>query len=144
MTDDPSSPSIVRVELGPRTYDILIAARLLGDAGKHIKPLTTRARVFVLTDTNVAELHLVTLEQGLAKHELEATVRIVAPGEATKNLTELGNTLDWLISAGAGRDDVLIAFGGGVIGDLAGLAAALMKRGMVFVQVPTTLAGASR
>ena len=83
---------------------------------------------------------MVTLEtRPRQAHGITATVRILSAGEATKSLIELGNTLDWLISAGASRDDVLIAFGGGVIGDLAGLAAALMKRGMIFVQVPTTL-----
>lgn len=139
MNEDPSSPASVHVDLGARSYDILIGQGILANAGTHIEPHCTRKAVFVLTDETVASMHLVALEKGLAKAGISATARVVPAGESTKSLTQLEATLDWLLQAGANRDDVLIAFGGGVIGDLAGLAASLMKRGMRFIQIPTTL-----
>lgn len=129
----------VRVELGTRSYDILIGSGLLADAGKLIAPLASQPRVFVVTDETVAGLHLAGLEAGLAGAGLRVNTRTLAAGEATKSMRELEGVLDWLIGAGAGRDDILIALGGGVIGDLAGFAASTMKRGMKFIQIPTTL-----
>ena len=132
-------PLRVTVDLGDRGYDILIGNGLLAGLGGWVKPFARQGRVFVLSDEIVWSLHGETLQQGLAEDGLSAVALTVAPGEATKNWRQLGDVLDWLLAAGAGRDDVLVAFGGGVVGDLAGLAAALMKRGMKLVQVPTTL-----
>ncbi len=129
----------VRVALGPRSYDIVIGAGVLARAGNWIGPLAKRARVFVLTDQTVAKAHLPTLEAGLGRSGLSVSTRALAPGEATKSMAELDAALSWLFVEGANRDDLLIALGGGVVGDLAGLAASLMKRGMGFVQIPTTL-----
>ena len=134
-----TEPTRVRVDLGSRGYDILIGANLLARAGEWLQPVIKQPRVYVLSDETVWQLHGETLKAGLAKAGVSTIERILAPGEATKNWTQLGETLDWLMQQGAGRDDVLIAFGGGVIGDLTGLAASLLKRGMQFVQVPTTL-----
>ena len=139
MSEDPSSPASFTVELGTRSYDIHIGHGILAEAGSFLAPVLKRDSVFVLTDETVARLHLDALEKGLATADICAKVRIIPAGEASKCLTELDATLDWLLQAGANRDDVLIAFGGGVIGDLTGLAASLMKRGMGFVQIPTTL-----
>ncbi|MEO9971626.1 MAG: 3-dehydroquinate synthase [Hyphomonadaceae bacterium] len=129
----------VHVGLGQRSYDILIGPGLLGDAGTLLQPFLSGQRVFVVTDENVAILHLEALEAGLKRAGITTNTRTVPAGEATKSIAQLDDILGWLIGAGANRDDVLIALGGGVIGDLTGLAASLMKRGMHFVQVPTTL-----
>ncbi len=129
----------VRVELGSRSYDILIGPGLLQRAGELIKPLTDRSRVFVVVDAIVAALHLKTLAGGLAAAGLEPIALEVAPGEGSKSMTSLESVLDRLIAKGAERDDLILAFGGGVVGDLTGLAAGLLKRGARFVQIPTTL-----
>ena len=129
----------VRVELGDRAYDILIGEGVLAGAGAIIAPLAGRPRAFVLTDSNVAGLHLGTLTASLERAGLKALTHVVAPGEGSKSWDSLGVVLNWLIGQGAGRADVLVALGGGIVGDLGGLAAGLMKRGMRFVQVPTTL-----
>jgi len=129
----------VRVELGPRSYDILIGQGLIAAAGAHIAPLVNRTRVFVISDETVAGLYFETLTTGLKDASLSADLFTVPAGEASKSLNNLEAALDWLIDKGANRDDVLIALGGGVVGDLAGLAASLMKRGMKLVQIPTSL-----
>ena len=134
-----TEPTKVRVELGTRSYDILIGADLIARSGQLIAPFTKQDRVFVLSDETVWSLHGEALQTGLATGGLTGLQKVLPAGESTKNWALLGETLDWLLEHGAGRDDVLIAFGGGVIGDLTGLAASLMKRGMQFVQVPTTL-----
>ena len=129
----------VRVDLGARSYDILIGAGLLAEAPARLAPHLNRQRVFIVTDETVATLHLNTLEESLTKAGIKTNTRTLPAGEATKSIAQLDAILGWLIGAGANRDDVLIALGGGVIGDLTGLAASLMKRGMKFVQIPTTL-----
>ena len=139
MPPAPPSNTTVRVDLGDRSYDILIGSGLIEAAGAHLLPFVSGSRVFVVTDENVAALHLASLEAGLKAAGLSANTRTLEAGEATKSMSELSALLDWLMGAGATRDDVLIALGGGVIGDLTGLAASLMKRGMRFVQIPTTL-----
>lgn len=139
MPDPSHYRQTVRVDLGDRSYDILIGPRLLEQAGPLLAPMVSRPRVFVVTDENVAALHLGALESGLQKAGLTANTRTLPAGENTKSMAELDALLGWLIGAGANRDDVLLALGGGVIGDLTGLAASLMKRGMKFVQIPTTL-----
>ncbi len=138
MPDIPS-PTTVRVELGARAYDIIIGDGLLPNIGDWVSPLARRPRVFVLSDETVWGLHGAALQAGLQQAGLSSDVMTVPAGEQTKNWDQLGDVLNWLIGAGAGRDDLLLAFGGGVVGDLTGLAAALMKRGMVLVQIPTTL-----
>lgn len=134
-----SSRQRVRVDLGARSYGIEIGPGLLAEAGTRLSPFLSRERVFVVTDETVARLHLPALTRGCAAAGLSVDVFRIAPGEASKSFAVLERVLDWLLSAGAGRDDVLVAFGGGVVGDLAGLAASMMKRGMALVQVPTTL-----
>ncbi len=132
-------PTIVRVDLGRRSYDIAIGENILAQIGNRLTPFVKRRRVFILSDETVWALHGDALEAGLQTTGLTSAVMIVAAGEQTKNWDQLGELVNWLLDAGADRDDVLLAFGGGVVGDLTGLAASLMKRGMRFVQVPTTL-----
>ena len=129
----------VRVDLGARSYPIHIGNEIISQAGKSIAPLVSTRRAFVVTDETVADLHLSALKASLADAQLTPFVIILPPGEATKNFDNLELVLDFLLEAEAERDDVLVAFGGGVIGDLTGLAAGMMKRGMKFVQIPTTL-----
>ncbi len=129
----------VRVELGARSYDIEIGQGLLAQAGEKVKPLLARDRVFVVADRRVAELHRAALEAGLCAAGISSDWVLVEPGEASKSMASLERVCDALIVAGCERDDVVVAFGGGVIGDLTGLAAGLIKRGARFVQVPTTL-----
>lgn len=134
-----SDPTTVRVELGDRSYDILIGDDLLARAGALVRPFAAQSRVFVISDETVWRLHGDRLTAGLAAAGLEVIETVLAAGEGAKNWVQLGEVLDGLLARGAGRDDILMAFGGGVIGDLTGLAASLLKRGMRFVQVPTTL-----
>ena len=134
-----TEPNRVRVELDERSYDILIGGRLLARAGALMQPFLKQPRVFVLSDETVWALHGETLIAGMKAANVSVHEKVLPAGEGTKNWALLSAALDWLLQAGAGRDDVLIAFGGGVIGDLTGLAASLLKRGMQFIQVPTTL-----
>ena len=127
------------VALGDRSYSILIGGGLLGQAGRHLRPLLPRPRTVIVTDETVAGLHLQTLRNGLAAAGIEAEAVVLPPGEATKSMAHLGDLVERLLDLKVERDDLIIAFGGGVIGDLAGFAAAVSRRGIGFVQVPTTL-----
>ena len=139
MADTLSETKRVRVELDERSYDILIGPSLLQKAGELLSGIVRQPRVFVLTDETVGGLHGKTLTDSCERAGIATKVKAVAPGEGSKSWETLGEVLDWLLVEGAGRDDVLVALGGGIVGDLAGVAASLMKRGMKFVQVPTTL-----
>ena len=127
----------VRVELGRRSYDIHIGADLLDRTGEFIAPLLSRPRLAVITDENVAALHLPRLEAALSG--VEVSTLTLPAGEATKCWAGLERTVEWLIERRIGRDDLVLALGGGVIGDLAGFAAAILRRGVRFVQIPTSL-----
>lgn len=129
--------SIVRVELGARAYDVHVGRGLLARAGALVGPLLRLPRVFVVTERRVAALHLAALRAGLGDISVEALE--LEPGEATKGWAGLGHVVEWLLDARAERGDVVVALGGGVIGDLAGFAAAILRRGVRFVQVPTSL-----
>lgn len=129
----------VRVDLGARAYDILVGHGALTELGPRLALLVKRPRAFVLTDETVMRHHKARLETAVAGAGIKLDWLTLPPGEQTKTFAQLGHVLDWLLAGGADRGDVLIAFGGGVIGDMGGLAASLMKRGMGFVQVPTTL-----
>jgi 3-dehydroquinate synthase len=129
----------VHVDLGERSYDILIGTDLLRRSGTLIAPFLTRRRVAVITDETVAALHLGALIAGLSEAGIEAAALALPAGEATKNWAELQHCVEWLLDQRVERDDMVIAFGGGVIGDLAGFAAAIMRRGVDFIQIPTTL-----
>ena len=129
----------LRVDLGERGYDILIGPGLLSEAGRHIAPLLRRKRVAVLTDETVAGLHLETLRAGLAAEGIEMVSLALPAGEATKGWPQFTRAVEWLLEQKVERADVVVAFGGGVIGDLAGFAASVLRRGVRFVQIPTTL-----
>ncbi len=129
----------LRVELGERSYDILIGEGLLGQAGQLMSNLAIRGRVAVLTDENVAALHLETLRHGLSAAGIEMVSLALPAGEATKSWPHFSRAVDWLLEQRVERGDVVVALGGGVIGDLAGFAAAVLRRGVRYVQIPTSL-----
>ena len=129
----------LRVELGARGYDIVIGPGLLAEAGAHIAPLLRRKRVVVLTDETVASLHLEALRDGLAAEGIEMVSLALPAGEATKSWPQFSRAVEWLLEQKVERSDVVVALGGGVIGDLAGFAAAVLRRGVRFVQIPTSL-----
>ena len=129
----------VNVALGERSYDIIISDGLLAHAGRTIAPLLARPVTAIVTDENVAHHHLKTLTDSLDQAGVKHTSIIVPAGEQTKSYTRLAQVCDDIIAAGMERNDHIIAFGGGVIGDLAGFAAAIVRRGIGFIQIPTSL-----
>lgn len=129
----------VRVELAERAYDIQVGEGLLPRAGALIAPYLHRSRVAVLTDETVAGLHLDTLREGLSAQGIAMSALALPPGEATKGWPQFERAVEWLLDEKVERRDVVVALGGGVIGDLAGFAAAVLRRGVRFVQIPTSL-----
>lgn len=129
----------VEVGLGERAYDILIGPGLLSRAGAEISRRLPGTRAAVVTDENVASAHLATLAAGLASGGIQHAAITLPPGEKTKSFAHLEEVVDGVLAAKLERGDLVIALGGGVIGDLAGFAAGIARRGMNFVQVPTSL-----
>ena len=129
----------VHVSLGARSYDVRIGSGLTARAGLEIAPLLRRKRVAVVTDENVGALHLEALTAALAAEGIATTALTLPAGEATKGWPEFTRTVEWLLEQKIERKDIVIAFGGGVIGDLVGFAAAVLRRGVRFVQIPTSL-----
>jgi 3-dehydroquinate synthase len=127
----------VPVALHDRSYRIQIGAGLLSTAAERLSALTKARRIPVVTDAHVAERHLPALVAGLSGFEVVPI--IVQPGEGSKSFAELERLIDALLGLEMKRSDVVLALGGGVIGDLTGFAASIVKRGMNFIQVPTTL-----
>ncbi len=130
---------IVHVALGERAYDVHVGPGLLGRSGALIAPLLRRPRVVVVSDENVASLHLESLRNGLAINDISMESLVLPAGESTKSWPHLERTVGWLLDQKVERNDIVIALGGGVIGDLVGFAAAILRRGVRFVQVPTSL-----
>ncbi len=132
--------STIHIDLAERSYNIHVGAGLLARAGDLIAPFAPSRRVFVVTDKTVAKHHGAALEAALQSAGLELVKLVkLKPGEDAKSYKGLQEVLGKLLGAGIGRRDLVIAFGGGVIGDLAGFAAGIVKRGVDFVQIPTTL-----
>jgi 3-dehydroquinate synthase len=129
----------LRVKLGTRGYDILVGSGLLGEAGALIAPVVRQKRAIIVTDENVAKLHLARLETGLDASGIAHRAIVLPPGEATKDFAHFSKLCDDVLALGIERGTPLIALGGGVIGDLTGFAAATLLRGLDYVQVPTTL-----
>jgi 3-dehydroquinate synthase len=129
----------IRVALGARSYDVMIEAGALARAGSRIAPLLKRPWVPVVTDSHVAALHLPAFTAALDAAGIAHDTLVLDPGEATKGWTGLAQLTEWLVARGIERSDFVIALGGGVIGDLVGFAASIVKRGCGFIQIPTTL-----
>jgi 3-dehydroquinate synthase len=130
---------VVQVALAERAYDIVIGRGLLASLGTRIKALRPGARLAIVTDETVARHHLAGAEAALKSAGLEAARIVVPVGEGSKSYATFETVCEAIIAARIERGDLVIAFGGGVIGDLAGFAAACVRRGLDFVQVPTTL-----
>lgn len=131
--------TIVTVELGPRSYDILIGRDIIDAAGRQIAERLPGARMAIVTDENVADHHLRPLTQSLEAAGVEHVAIVVPPGEGSKSFAALETVLEALLEARIERSDAVLALGGGVVGDLAGFAAGTVLRGIRLVQVPTTL-----
>jgi len=129
----------VHVALGTRAYDVRIGPGLLADAAALLAPLLRRPRVTVVTDVHVAALHLEPLRARLETAGIAVEALVLPAGEATKSWARLEEVCGWLLRQRVERRDVVVALGGGVIGDLVGFAAAILRRGVRFVQIPTTL-----
>lgn len=129
----------VNVPLPGREYDVRIGEGLLARAGAEISPLLHRPRVAVVSDETVAAAHLATLESALAAEGIAMVALTLPPGESTKGWPQFTRTVEWLLDQKVERRDVVVALGGGVIGDLVGFAAAVLRRGVRFVQIPTSL-----
>ncbi len=129
----------VPVKLGDRSYDILIGAGLIDQAGREIAKRAKSVRVAIVTDETVAGLHLDRLTRSLSAAGIDSTAILVAPGEKSKGFATLETVTNAILAARLERGDIVVAFGGGVIGDLAGFAAGIARRGMGLIQMPTSL-----
>lgn len=140
MTVQSRSPErLVHVPLGDRAYDILIGPGLLARAGGEITSRLKGRKAAIITDENVAPLYLEALMDGLQTDGIEAVSLTLPAGEKTKSFDHLATVCDMVLAARIERNDAVIALGGGVIGDLAGFAAGIVRRGVRFVQIPTSL-----
>src|SRR5712672_2323635 len=128
----------VKVALGPRAYDIVIGRGLLASLGRRLQALKPGAKAAIVTDANVEKLLLAAAQSGLAA-DVPATHISVPPGEGSKSFAMFERVCEALIAAKLERGDVVVALGGGVVGDLAGFCAAAVRRGLDYVQVPTSL-----
>ena len=133
------TPRIVHVALGPRAYDIVVAPGLIEDAGRHIGALAPGAACAIVTDAHVATNHLAALQRSLDAAQVRHEAIVVPPGEGSKCWREFEGVCDAILAARLERGDLVVALGGGVVGDLAGFAAASVRRGMRLVQMPTSL-----
>ncbi len=134
-----NEPIVVQVALAERAYDIVIGRGLLASLGARTKALRPGARTVIVTDENVAKAHLAAAEASLASAGIESSAIVVPPGEGSKNIATFERVCEAIIAARIERGDLAVALGGGVIGDLAGFASSCVRRGLDFVQVPTSL-----
>jgi 3-dehydroquinate synthase len=132
-------PAIVRVALGARSYDIFIGCGLLALLGEKIARVRPHAKIAIVSDETVARHHLASTLAAVQAAGLEASSIVVPPGEGSKSFAVFQRLCEDLLAHRIERGDLVVALGGGVIGDLAGFAAAVARRGIDYVQVPTTL-----
>jgi 3-dehydroquinate synthase len=132
-------PATVRVALGTRSYDIVIGRGLIASLGTRISALRPGAKVAIVTDDNVARVAIDVVEAALAGGGIASSRVIVPAGEGAKSFRVFEQACEQVIAAHIERDDLVLALGGGVIGDLAGFVASVVRRGLDYVQVPTTL-----
>ena len=130
---------MVQVALAERAYDIVIGRGLLASLGARIKALRPGAKIAIVTDETVAKHHLAAAEAALKSAGIDSSRIVVPQGEGSKSYATFETVCETIIAARIERGDLVVALGGGVIGDLAGFAAASVRRGLDFVQVPTTL-----
>ena len=132
-------PIVVPVALGARAYDLVIGRGLIASLGERVAALRPDAKVAIVTDATVAKHHLPAAEAALTSARLESSAIVVPEGEGSKSYATFETVCEAIVAAHIERGDLVVALGGGVIGDLAGYAAASVRRGLDFVQVPTTL-----
>jgi 3-dehydroquinate synthase len=133
------TPLAIPVGLGDRAYEVLIGPGLLDRAGRHLAPFLPRCRTAVVTDRHVADHHGERLAAALEAGGISVDMIVLEPGEGSKSFDGLASLTDQLLALGLDRGDAIVAFGGGVVGDLTGFAAAVYKRGIDFIQIPTSL-----
>jgi 3-dehydroquinate synthase len=133
------SSVLIPVALGPRGYDIVIGRGILAEVGKRIAALRPGASAAIISDRTVAAHHLAAAEESLRRAGVRSMSVVIPPGEGSKSWPTFEHTCESLIAGRIERGDVVVALGGGVVGDIAGFAAAVVRRGIDFVQVPTTL-----
>jgi len=134
-----AEPELVQVGLGARSYDIVIGRGLIGSLGARIAALRPGAKTFIVTDENVARHLLPTATRTLDGAKVRHDAIVVPPGESSKSFPVFERVCEAIVAARIERGDLVVALGGGVIGDLAGFAASVVRRGLDYVQVPTTL-----
>ena len=134
-----STPQSVRVDLAERSYDIEIGVGNLAAAGRFLKDRGKVSQAVIFTDENVQEPHAVKVAESLVGASIDVTIVAVAPGEKSKALAVAAKLWEGLLELGADRKTVVVAVGGGVVGDLAGFIAATFARGLRFLQIPTSL-----
>ncbi len=132
-------PRTVRVELGERSYNIYIGSGLLAEAAELCADALGKGKCAIVTDSNVAELHLESLENVLKEAGIFAGTVIIPAGEGSKSFSQLSDLCEQLLKLNVERGDAVIAFGGGMVGDLAGFAASILRRGVRMIQIPTSL-----
>ncbi|MGE4062810.1 MAG: 3-dehydroquinate synthase [Rhodospirillaceae bacterium] len=135
----PPDTAVVAVPLGARSYDIHVGCGLLAHTGALAAPLLVQPRVFIVTDSRVAPLYLEATARSFTAAGVRTDHAIVPAGEASKNFAHLSRLVDDMLAAKCERGTMIVALGGGVIGDLAGFAASMLLRGVDFIQIPTTL-----
>lgn len=138
-SSEPDETAKVRVELGARSYDILIGPGRIAEAGAQIAARLPGAHVAVITDETVAALHFEALHDSLSGAGIRTAKVVLPAGERTKSFEHVMQACDEVLDARLERGDAVVALGGGVIGDLTGFVAGIVRRGMHYVQVPTTL-----
>ncbi len=131
--------AVIPVKLAGRAYEVRVGAGLLGDVAAHCSPILRKQRVPIITDENVVQHWRVPVDASLDAAGYEARWHVLPAGEQAKSWGELAKTVDWLLAEEVERGDHILALGGGVVGDLTGFAASILKRGCGFVQLPTTL-----
>ena len=131
--------AVIPVAIAGAPYDVRIEAGLLACAGEHCRPFLQKDRVAVITDENVADQWRATVSASFDEAGIKAEWLVLPAGESTKSWDHLARVVDWLLACEVERKDRIVALGGGVIGDLTGFAASIVKRGCGFIQIPTTL-----
>ena len=130
---------IINVDLSSKSYNIVIQNGLIDDLGAKISGIYTNKKIAVITDENVAHFYESRVKESLEKNDYDVEFIIVKPGESSKSMEELKRVYEQLLDFHLTRSDLVIALGGGVVGDLAGFAASTYLRGVDYVQIPTTL-----
>ncbi len=131
--------AVIPVALAGREYDVRVEPGLLRNVAQHCAPFLRKTAVPIITDENVARYWRAPVSASLAAAGFEPKWHILPAGERAKSWEELSKTIEWLLTEGVERGDHILALGGGVVGDLTGFAASILKRGCGFVQLPTTL-----